>query len=788
LDNLKIERQIVTIMRSEQILCRPHKKVYDNLQIKEKRHMAYELTQRCEKLRAEAVDIREMSEKVSPQWAYWTRYGRSLLDQNCQHSNDVICAAGIASVIKNAPAIIGEEELIVGYNFGINEFFESGLDQDGIKDSMRKAGFDEDQIDWYLDDTVPVAKYQHLAIERVLTEKEKQLEAELAITNSDPHRSITANHSVIGYEQIVKYGFAGMLEKVNQYAAANGESSFYEALRMVCEAGCEYGSKYAQEAEKIGREDIAAVCRQVPANGARNFREAVQALWFAHIVNTWEDTINANSVGRLDQILYPYYIKDIEDGVLTKQEAFEIICCLWLKLYRDYDVQQSCVGGRNADGSSAVNELSYMMLEATEKLGFVRCMSVRFDQNTDKNFLLRALEVVGKVQKGIPFFFNDDVMIPALVSAGIPYEDACNYTQIGCVETVIPGKANPHAVNSRTNMLKALEYALANGKSLHNPDWCPGMETGDPAAFTFEELLDALKKQIAYLIRETIDLAVDYMPWSNYGDPKPVKSLLTEGCVEKGLDFNNGGALYDYYQLMLVGIPNLADSLAAIKKFVYDDKRYTLQEVIEQLRNNWEDEVMRTYFQKRAPKFGNDVEWVDQLAFDLTDFACDCIAEESRRVGYSFHAQPFTFLWMIDHGRLCGASADGRRDGEILAYSVSPMQGRDSEGLTALLNSISRMPTKKTPGTTSAIVEVDPLLFNDKYLPYLVDMLYAAGAKGLCNVQFNTVSVDTLIDAQKHPEKHRNLAVRVSGFSQKFNLLSRELQDHIIARTKHAQM
>lgn len=750
--------------------------------------MAYELTQRCIELREEAVNEKKMSDKISAQWAYWTRYGRSLLDPAKAHDNIMVCAAGVASVIRNASPVIWDGELIVGYNFGKNEIFESGLNAEEIAESMRKSGFSAEQISWYLDESVPVAKYTYIPVETKITEKQRQLEAELAVTNSDCHRSITANHSVIGYEQIVKVGFEGMLEKVDHYARENGESSFYEALRMICKAGCVYGEKYAEEAMRIGRDDIAEVCSHVPRYGARNFREAVQAVWFAHIINTWEDTINANSVGRLDQILYPYYKKDIEEGIITKEEAFEIICCLWLKLYRDYDVQQSCVGGRYADGTSAVNELSYMMLDATEKLGFVRCMSVRFDQNTDKAFIQRALEVVGNVQKGVPFFFNDDVMIPALVSAGIPYEDACDYTQIGCVETVIPGKANPHAVNTRCNILKALEYVIGNGKSLHNPEWCPGLATGDPTAFTFDELVDAVKKQIAYLISVSVDLAVAYMPWSNHGDPKPVKSLLTEGCVERGIDFNNGGALYDYYQLMLVGIPNLADSLAAIKKLVFDEQRYTMKELVYQLEHNWEDEVMRTYFIKRAPKYGNDVEWVDQLAYDLTDYSCDCIDAESKRVGYSFHAQPFTYLWMIEHGNLTGASADGRRDGEILAYSVSPMQGRDYEGLTALLNSISRMPTRRTPGTTSAIVEVDPLLFNEKYLPYLTDMLFAAGEKGLSNVQFNTVSVDTLIDAQKHPEKHRNLAVRVSGFSQKFNLLSRELQDHIIARTKHAQM
>lgn len=227
------------------------------------------------------------------------------------------------------------------------------------------------------------------------------------------------------------------------------------------------GGKYAAETERLLKandnayndEDlrkIIKICKKVPRYPAQSFAEAVQALWFAHIINTWEDTINANSLGRLDQILYPYYRHDIETGVITKEEAFEIICCLWIKLYRDFDVQQSCVGGTNPDGTSAVNDLLYFMLDATEQLDFVRCLSVRFSSSTEKKFMKRALEVVGYVQKGVPFFFNDDVMIPALIGKGIKKEDAYNYTQLGCVETVIPGKTNPHAVTGETNLLKAI--------------------------------------------------------------------------------------------------------------------------------------------------------------------------------------------------------------------------------------------------------------------------------------------------------------------------------------------
>ncbi len=390
------------------------------------------------------------------------------------------------------------------------------------------------------------------------------------------------------------------------------------------------------------------------------------------------------------------------------------------------------------------------------------------------------------MQKGVPFFFNDDVMIPALVGAGIPEADARNYTQLGCVETAIPGKSNPHAVTGITNLLKALEYTLGNGYSKKNPEMKPGLETGDPLSFdTYEKLERAVYLQIEDILDGTCRNIYEDSKTAGANSPKPYKSLLTQGCIERAMDFNGYGATYDYYQVMLGGIPNLADSLTVVKKFVYEEKKYSLKELIDILDSNFSDEAIRLEFVNKAPKFGNDIDSVDAIAVAVTNFACDCLEQCSRRYGLSFHAQPFTYLWMIDEGSFCAASPDGRRSGEIIAYSVSPMQGRDFNGLTALLNSLAKLPTTRTPGTTSAIVEIDPVLFSDVHMETLTDIFIAASQQGLCNVQFNTVDADTLREAQKNPEKHKNLAVRVSGFSQKFNLIDKQLQDHIICRTKH---
>ena len=227
-------------------------------------------------------------------------------------------------------------------------------------------------------------------------------------------------------------------------------------------------------------------------------------------------------------------------------------------------------------------------------------------------------------------------------------------------------------------------------------------------------------------------------------------------------------------------------TLEVIRQFVYQKQEYTLQELKDILQNDFPEESVRQKFINKAAKFGNDIDSVDLLAADIVNVSCDYLEQLSEKYGLSFHAQPFTFLWMVEYGRESAATPDGRRKGEIIAYSVSPMQGRDFNGLTSLLNSLSKFPTRRTPGTTSAIVEVDPKLFTDRNLSALTDILIACSARGLQNVQFNTIDADTLMEAKRHPEKYNNLAVRVSGFSQKFNLLSPELQDHIIGRTKHA--
>ncbi len=751
---------------------------------RERRDSMYCLTDRCEFLRKRTMD--NVNRKMLGMKREYF-FMRSLDTDPSEHPL-TLQANALAAVIRDIEPFIDEGELIVGYNYD--------PDNDaGYNEVQARECLTEEQAEFLKEHNNHELwrKLSSQAQPVTYSPEEQQLHEEWAVIG----RCINANHSVLGYDMVLRLGFEGLMEKIDRMEAQNGQSALYDGVRAICRAACEFGEKYAEEARRQLQDEalseerreelekIVSVCENVPRKPATSFWEAVQSLYFAHIFNTWEDGVNANSLGRMDQLLYPYYRADIDSGKITREFAFELICCLWIKLYRSYDVQQSAVGGCDENGDSAVNDLSYMMLEATEKLDFIRCLSVRYDGRTDREFMKRALEVVGHLQMGVPFFFNDDVMIPALVEKGVPLEDARGYTQIGCVETVIPGKSNPHAVTGETNLLKAIEYALNDGRSMLDESLLLGPRTG--AIQSYADLKAAVFAQIDHILTVCCRKVYEHTE-AVRTVARPYKSLLTEGCLESNRDFNDHGALYDYYQIMLGGIPNLADSMMALKKFVFEEKKYTLDEVIAALKADYPDERMRLTFINNAPKFGNDIDEVDDIAAEITDFSCDCLDRLSAEYGLSFHAQPFTFLWMVPHGEHTAATPDGRHAGENIAYSVSPMQGRDFNGFTAVLNSICKLPTRRTPGTTSAIVEVDPKLFTDNNIGIFADIMLAAADQGLQNIQFNVVDAGTLMEAQKYPDKYNNLCVRVSGFSQKFNLLDKKLQDHIIGRTKHKCM
>jgi len=612
------------------------------------------------------------------------------------------------------------------------------------------------------------------------------------------------NHSVRDFAKVMRIGFAGILEEVDSALAAGDltdpdfprKENFWRAARRICEAGILLGQRYAERATELVRTAsdagdkarltlMAEVCARIPARGARNFREAVQALWFAHILTCGEDGINANSIGRLDQILWPYYQAGLADGSLTREAALDFMEELACKLYLDYDVQAITLGGVDRDGRCAVNDLSYIILEATRNVGFIRDVSIRVTQDSPPRFLRRAAELIAE-GGGIPFLFNDDCFIKALTDRGIAVEDARDYAPIGCIELTIPGKANPHAVSGWFNAAKCLELALFNGA-----DPRTGVQMGPKTGLlrdhkTFESLVAAYEKQVEFFARRMVYHCNRGELAQRERGPLPCWSVMTDDCIPRGRDITDGGAVYNYHSICLLGTANAADSLMAVKKTVFDDRTLRADELLDALRADFAGRENVRQKLLRQPKYGNDVEEVDLLAKRVDDHFISLMDTLRSSLGGRYFVHLFSFLCNLHFGKCLGATPDGRKAGEPVAYSLSAQQGRDERGATAMLKSLARLPHSRAAGASAAIVELDPsVVEGDAGVERLTTLIRAALAMQIGQLQFNVVTVEKLRQAQKDPDHYGDIPVRVAGFSQKFKLVPPDLQEHIIARTKH---
>ncbi len=613
------------------------------------------------------------------------------------------------------------------------------------------------------------------------------------------------NHSVRDFAKVMRIGFAGIMDEVDTALAAGSltdpdfprNENFWRAARSICEAGILLGRRYAERAaemaaaasnpdEKARLTRMAEACERVPARGARNFCEAVQALWFAHILTCGEDGINANSIGRLDQILFPYYQAGLADGSLTRDAALELMEELACKLYLDYDVQAITLGGLDGAGRCAVNDLSHLILEATRNVGFIRDVSIRIGRNSPPEFIRLAAELIAE-GGGIPFLFNDDCFVKALTDRGIALEDARDYAPIGCIELTIPGKANPHAVSGWLNIAKCLELALFNGT-----DPRTGVQMGPKTGMlsdhpTFEDLVTAYQTQVEFFARRMVYHCNRGELLQRERGPLPCWSVMTDDCIARGRDITDGGAVYNYHSICLLGTANTADSLMAVKKTVFDDGSIRADELLDALRNDFAGcEDLRQKLLREPPKYGNDVEEVDLLAKRVIDHFIDLMDTMRSPLGGRYFVHLFSFLCNLHFGKCLGATPDGRKAGEPVAYSLSAQQGRDERGATAMLKSLARLPHDRAAGASAAIVELDPAVVEGEAgIDRLCMLIRAALALGVGQLQFNVVTVEKLRQAQQEPERYGDIPVRVAGFSQKFKLVPPDLQEHIIARTKH---
>ncbi len=615
------------------------------------------------------------------------------------------------------------------------------------------------------------------------------------------------NHSIRDYAKLIKVGYSGLIKEVEDELEMHKmtepdypqRESFLLAMKSVCNAGIMFGRRYAELADQMAKHtdnsedwsrlsNMAIACRKVPEHGATTFREAVQSLWFAHLMACADDGINANSIGHLDRILEPYYQADLAAGRITRQGAVDLMIELAAKLYLEYDVQAITLGGVNSDGSSAVTEMSYIILEATSEFGEIRDLSVRIDSNTPEDFLLASANIVIK-GGGIPFFFNDECFVPALAERGISLEDAREYSPIGCVELTIPGKASPHAVSGWFNLAKCLELALFNGMDPSSGTQL-GPKTGEFINFKdFDEFKQALAKQVEWFAERIVYVCRRGENLQREFGPLPSLSLLTDDCIKRGCDITNGGSVYNYHSFCLMGVPDTADALAAINKFVYNEASISPEGMLKALKENFKDcDALRHKLLNGAPKYGNDQDEVDLLAAEQCHQFINLMDSWSTPDNRLF-VHLFTFLVNIDFGKNVGALPDGRRAGEPLAYSLSAHQGRDLAGLTSMLSSLSKMPHNKAAAGSAAIIDLHPSVIESVNGPeVLVQLLRSAVKMGVGQLQWNVVSADRLLQAQKDPEHYGNIPVRVAGYSQIFSLIEHELQNHIIARHKHQEM
>jgi len=635
-------------------------------------------------------------------------------------------------------------------------------------------------------------------------------------------------HICQDHENVIKKGFNKIKEetekRLNTLDLSEPENIekeiFLRAEIVVCDAAIIFGKRYAEEAKKLAKQEkdnqrkkelekIAEICEWVPGNPARTFHEAVQFLWFIELITQLETNGVSISPGSFDRYMYPYYKKDIDEGQATRDDILEIIECFWIKLSEMvilYDKitasfianfvmgEHINLGGQLANGRDATNELSYLCLYAQMDVGLTQPnLSVRWHKNCSDDFLIEAARVI-REKNAIPQILNDEVFIPSLLSRAIPIEEARCYSAFGCDEMSIPGKTGPrHSV--KISMAKVLELALNNGKCrICGKQISP--KTGDPRAFSsIEDVIKAFKKQMKFFNQHAAICLNVVALLHKKVMPVPFLSATVQGPIEKGKDITAGGTEYYWSSIIaLAGMANVGDSLAAIKKFVFEENKITMQELIEALNDNFVGkEKLRQMLINDAPKYGNDIDYVDLLTAKAQRIAY----EESQKYRDPRGGKLLRSIWPsymtvtahIQFGKSVGATPDGRLAKTPLADSISPSQGRDINGPTAAMNSVAKIDqTVATGGIIYNMKFAPEILIGEDNLRRFVNLIKTYFEKGGGQVQIDVTSAETLKAAQKEPEKYKDLMVRVVGYAAFFVELSKAVQDDLIKRSQFSQL
>ncbi len=651
------------------------------------------------------------------------------------------------------------------------------------------------------------------------------IKAEGNITSGDAHIAVN-------YEKVLKLGLIKFKERTEKKLKELDltdyrnlkKSYFYRSILIIIEAVVVFSKRYADLALKMAEKETDAsrkaelvemsrILNKVPYYPAETFHEAVQSLWMIHLILQIESNGHSLSYGRMDQYLYQFYKEDLKSNKINEASATELLTNLWLKTFSINKIrswshtrfsagsplyQNVTVGGQTVDKKDAVNPLSYLILKSVAQTKLPQPnLTVRYHRGLPDDFMKECIEVV-RLGFGMPAFNSDEVIISSFIEKGVAEEDAYNYSAIGCVEVAVPGKWGYRCTGmSFLNFPKSLLIALNNGVDPESGiKLCEGVGHFKDMT-SFEEVMKAWEKIIREFTRHSViidscaDLALEEVT------ADVLCSALTDDCIERGLNLKEGGAVYDFISDLQVGIANLGDSLAAIKKCVFEDKNFTPGQLWDSLINNFEGEEYKKIQEilvEEAPKYGNDDDYIDLLLKEAYDIYIDEIKKHKNTrygrgpIGGTYYAGTSSISANVPQGAGTMATPDGRKAGEPLAEGCSPSHAMDKNGPTAVFKSVSKLPTHDITGGVLLNQKVTPqMLAKEEDRMKLIALIrtFFNRLEGF-HVQYNVVSRDTLLDAQKNPEKYRDLIVRVAGYSAFFNVLSKQTQDDIIERTEQA--
>lgn len=641
-------------------------------------------------------------------------------------------------------------------------------------------------------------------------------------------------HLAVNYERILKDGLRGYEKRAKEYKATLDLTNpdnvdkycFYNAVLIVLEAVRNFANRYSvlakdlaekeiNQERKIELLEISRICSKVPYEPAETFQEAVQSVWFIQLILQIESNGHSLSYGRFDQYMYPYYDRDIKNGTIKESEALELLTCLWIKTLTINKVrsqahtlssagspmyQNVTIAGQTTDKKDAVNDLSFLVLKSVAQTRLTQPnLTVRYHKNINKLFLDECVEVM-RLGFGMPALNNDEIIIPSFMDWQVKEEDAYNYSAIGCVETAVPGKWGYRCTGmSYINFPRMLLCTMNNGVDLtSNKRFTKGY-----GYFTemesYEELLKAWDKTIREITRYSVIVENVIDKASERDVPDILCSALTDDCIARGKTIKEGGAVYDFISGLQVGIANMADCLAAIKKLVYEEKKITRQELWNAILDDFsspENKKIQEMLIREAPKYGNDDDYVDQLIVEAYDSYIEEIEKYPNTrynrgpIGGIRYAGTSSISANVGQGMSTMATPDGRNAFEPLAEGCSPAHNSDKNGPTAVFKSVSKLRTNKITGGVLLNQKMTPQMLSTEENRQKLELLIKTFFNRLhgYHVQYNIVSKETLIDAQKHPENHKDLIVRVAGYSAFFNVLSKKTQDDIIGRTEQSLM